>query len=51
MTPALPGVTVRVLQFGDELEVVNTTGTEVAVPGYSGEPYLRIGPTACGATG
>ncbi len=44
VTPALPGVTVRVLQFGDELEVVNTTGTEVAVPGYSGEPYLRIGP-------
>ena len=44
VTPALPGVTVRVLQFGDELEVVNPTGTELAVPGYSGEPYLRIGP-------
>ncbi len=44
ITPALPGVTVRVLQFGDELEVVNPTGTELAVPGYSGEPYLRIGP-------
>ena len=42
--PDLPGVDVRVLQFGDELEVVNTTGTELAVPGYSGEPYLRIGP-------
>ncbi|WP_242653664.1 hypothetical protein [Klenkia soli] len=44
VTPAVPGVTVRVLQFGDELEVVNPTGTELAVPGYSGEPYLRIGP-------
>jgi hypothetical protein len=44
VTPAVPGVSVRVLSFGDELEVVNTSGTEVAVPGYSGEPYLRIGP-------
>lgn len=44
VTPEPPGVTVRVLQFGDELEVVNATGTELEVPGYSGEPYLRIGP-------
>ncbi|MGY5885292.1 hypothetical protein [Modestobacter lacusdianchii] len=44
VSPDLPGVTVRVLQFGDELEVVNDTGTELTVPGYSGEPYLRIGP-------
>jgi hypothetical protein len=44
VTPALPGVTVRVLDFGDQLEVVNPTDTELAVPGYSGEPYLRIGP-------
>jgi hypothetical protein len=42
--PALPGVTVRVLQFGDELELVNTTTTEMQVPGYDDEPYLRIGP-------
>ncbi|MGY1742947.1 MULTISPECIES: hypothetical protein [unclassified Blastococcus] len=44
VTPEVPGVTVRVLQFGDEFEVVNTTGTGVEVPGYSDEPYLRIGP-------
>ncbi|CCG02020.1 hypothetical protein [Blastococcus saxobsidens] len=44
LTPELPGVGVRVLQFGDELELVNDSGTEVLVPGYSGEPYLRIGP-------
>ncbi|TFV52820.1 hypothetical protein [Blastococcus sp. TF02A-35] len=44
VTPALPGVTVRILQFGDELELVNDSGTEVLVPGYSDEPYLRIGP-------
>ena len=42
--PALPGVAVRVLSFGDEFEVVNPTATDVAVPGYSDEPYLRIGP-------
>ncbi|KQS66389.1 hypothetical protein ASG41_11435 [Modestobacter sp. Leaf380] len=44
VSPAVPGLTVRVLQFGDEIEVVNTTDTELSVPGYSGEPYLRIGP-------
>ncbi|HEV7872350.1 MAG TPA: hypothetical protein VGO95_13935 [Modestobacter sp.] len=44
VTPALPGVTVSVLAFGDQLEVVNRTPTELEVPGYSGEPYLRIGP-------
>jgi hypothetical protein len=44
VTPTLPGVSVRVLQFGDELELVNRSSTEVAVPGYEDEPYLRIGP-------
>jgi hypothetical protein len=44
VTPEVPGLTVRVLQFGDELEVVNATGSEVVVPGYDEEPYLRIGP-------
>jgi hypothetical protein len=42
--PELPGVTVRVLQFGDDLELVNRSGTELVVPGYQDEPYLRIGP-------
>jgi hypothetical protein len=44
VTPAMPGVSVRVLQFGDDLELVNGSSTEVSVPGYSDEPYLRIGP-------
>lgn len=44
VTPDIPGVRVRILQFGDELELVNETGIEVTVPGYSDEPYLRIGP-------
>jgi hypothetical protein len=42
--PEVPGLSVRILQFGDELELVNETATEVLVPGYSDEPYLRIGP-------
>ena len=44
VTPDLPGVTVRVLQFGDDVELINSSGTEVTVPGYEDEPYLRIGP-------
>ena len=43
VTPAMPGVTVRVLQFGDDLEISNPTDAEVQVPGYFDEPYLRIG--------
>jgi hypothetical protein len=43
VTPSVPGLTVRILQFGDELELVNESATEVIVPGYQGEPYLRIG--------
>ena len=42
--PDVPGISVRSLQFGDEFELVNDTATEVLVPGYSDEPYLRIGP-------
>jgi hypothetical protein len=44
VSPDVPGLTVHVLQFGDELELVNETDTEVIVPGYDDEPYLRIGP-------
>jgi hypothetical protein len=43
--PAMPGVTVRILQFGDDLEIVNASSSEVLVPGYFDEPYLRIGPS------
>lgn len=44
MSPDVPGLTVQVLQFGDELQLVNETDSEVLVPGYDGDPYLRIGP-------
>ena len=43
VTPSVPGVSVRVLSFGDDVELRNASSTEVMVPGYSDEPYLRIG--------
>ena len=42
LTPALPGVTVRVLQFGDDLELVNSSTTEVQVPGYDDEAHVAF---------
>jgi len=44
LTPAVPGVTLRVIENGSKLELSNTTGTDVVVAGYSGEPYARVGP-------
>jgi hypothetical protein len=42
--PALPGVTWRVYPGGEYLEVTNRGRSELIVLGYSGEPYLRVGP-------
>ncbi|MCA0143836.1 hypothetical protein [Blastococcus sp. LR1] len=39
-----PGVTLRVTEFGDSLELLNGSSTTVTVDGYSDEEYLRIGP-------
>ncbi|MEV0806609.1 hypothetical protein [Micromonospora sp. NPDC050200] len=44
LTPARPGLTVRAVEAGARLELVNRTGRDVEVIGYSGEPYLRVGP-------
>ena len=44
VTPDMPGLTVRVVEIGSRLELRNTGREEVVVLGYSGEPYLRIGP-------
>ena len=44
VTPAVPGLTVRVIQAGSQLELVNRTGHELVVLGYQSEPYLRVGP-------
>ena len=41
--PSPPGLSVRVVDTGSDLEVSNT-GPEVIVLGYQGEPYLRVGP-------
>lgn len=44
VTPARSGLAVRVVEAGARLELTNDTGRAVEVIGYSGEPYLRIGP-------
>lgn len=44
VTPQVRGLTVNVIDLGNELELTNKTGEEVIVPGYQGEAYLRVGP-------
>ncbi len=43
VSPPVPGLHVRVVNTGSDLEVSNT-GPEVVILGYDGEPYLRVGP-------
>lgn len=40
----LPGVKWRVLANDALLQVINESDQELTVPGYNGEPYLRVGP-------
>jgi hypothetical protein len=44
ISPRIPGITVRVVDLGNRLELTNRTGTDVVVLGYYAEPYLRVGP-------
>jgi hypothetical protein len=44
VSPRVPGIVVRIRDLGARLEVRNDTASDVTVLGYSGEPYLRIGP-------
>jgi hypothetical protein len=44
VTPVLPGLTVRVVESGARLELVNRTGRPIEVLGYAGEPYLEVRP-------
>jgi hypothetical protein len=41
--PAIPGVTVRVVDRGNQIELTNRGPEEVTVLGYQNEPYLRVG--------
>jgi hypothetical protein len=45
VAPAVAGLRVVVRDLGARVEVRNDTPYDVVVLGYSGEPYLRVGPT------
>jgi hypothetical protein len=42
--PRVRGVTLSVVDLGDNLRLRNVSGRDVIVLGYDGEPYLRVGP-------
>ena len=44
MTPAEPGLRVKVVQYADRLLLTNHTGAIVTVYGYQHEPYARVLP-------
>ena len=42
IAPAVPGLSLEVLEFADRLVLRNHTGETVTVYGYQGEPYARV---------
>jgi hypothetical protein len=42
--PGLDGLEWRIINSDEYLQLTNTSDAEVLIPGYSSEPYLRIGP-------
>ncbi|GGQ76852.1 hypothetical protein [Couchioplanes azureus] len=44
LSAPVPGLTVRAVEAGARLELVNDTGRAVEVLGYAGEPYLEVRP-------
>jgi hypothetical protein len=45
VAPAVPGLNISLTQGGESVILTNHTGQTVEVLGYSGEDYLRIGPS------
>jgi hypothetical protein len=43
--PPIPGVTVRTVDGGNRLELINRGAREITLLGYQNEPYLRVGPS------
>lgn len=44
LDPQPDGVTARVIEAGNRLELANRSAQEIIVLGYEGEPMLRVGP-------
>jgi len=44
VSPATPGLSVRVVNLGSDLKLTWTGPADLTVFGYQGEPYLRVGP-------
>jgi hypothetical protein len=42
VAPSVKGLTVRVVDGDDSIELRNASGLNVMVPGYENEPYLRF---------